>query len=422
MKRVVCVCCVVVLSACLETRAGASSGWSREGLDINRQIEEVAKTGGGRVTVPAGRWETKPIRLASNVELHFEDGADLLFTDDLEAFLPAVRTSYEGIECLNYSPLIYAYDATNIAITGKGKIEPRMGLWETWRWNGPTQRKAGDVLKWEWAEKDVPVESRDMTKLDGSKCRPQFICLNRCRGIRLEDFSLLHSPNWCIHLLQSEDAVLRRLKISAFMNNNDGVDIECSRNVLIEDCSFDQGDDVICCKSGKDRDGLRRGVPTENVTVRRCRAGAGHGFLVIGSECSGGVRNVLMEDCEVDGTIATLIRFKTRETHGGYMENITVRNVRARNVVGAVIDLSTGYSAGDVLPTGIDQKVALTRISGICIEDIDVKRAGCRMRLIGDARRPVTDFSVKGLQVGRTTSGDVVEFVQGRGLTAVSDL
>ena len=370
----------------------------REWIDLNAQVVAAAAKGGGRVVVPAGRWETSPVHLKSNVELHLEDGADLLFTDDLAKFLPAVRMSFEGIECWNYSPLIYAYGATNVAVTGRGLVSPRMGRWESWRWNGEGTRRAKGILIDEWGAKDVPVERRDLTKIPGAKTRPPFIGFNGCKNVRLEGFTLRNSPFWCIHLLDCEDVVARGLSVSAFLNNSDGIDIECSRNVLVEDCSFDQGDDVVVLKSGKDRDGRRRAKPTENVTVRRCRAGSGHGFLVVGSECSGGVRNVTMEDCRVDGTLCALFKVKTTPKRGGFVHNVTMRRVKAKTVLDAVVDVTANYVLNRSDPSADD---FITDIDGLCLEDVSVGSAGCRYSVEGDARHPVRNLVLKNVTIGR---------------------
>lgn len=360
-------------------------------LDVNAFIENAAAQGGGRVVIPEGVWECDPIELKSNVELHLSAGAELLFTDDLEKFLPAVRTSYEGIECYNYRPLIYAFGATNIAITGRGTIRPMMGRWETWRWNAPTTQAAKKRLTDVWGAKDIPVEARDLTKLPGAKTRPQFIGLNGCRDVRLEGFTLRDSPFWCIHLLTCEDVAVRGLSLRAFLNNSDGIDVECSRNVTIEDCSFDQGDDVIVLKSGKDRDGRRRATPTENVTIRRCRAGSGHGFLVVGSECSGGIRNVTLEDCLVDGSLATLFKVKTSPKRGGFIENISMRRVKARTILDSAIDVKAYYALN---PSADDAEDVLTQIRGLTVEDVSVDRAGRRWEIVGDERAPIRAVSI----------------------------
>lgn len=374
-------------------------------LDVNALIA-AKPVEGGCVVIPPGRWECAPVKLKSNIELHLSAGSELVFTDDVTKCLPAVLTSYEGIECYGYSPLIYAYGATNIAITGCGLIRPRMGRWEGWRWADDETRESRRILNEEWGDKDMPLKNRDLTALPGSKARPQFIGLNSCKGIRLEGFVLQDSPFWCIHLLNCENVVARGLTVSGFLNNNDGIDVECSRNVLIENCSFDQGDDVIVLKSGKDRDGRRRAIPTENVTVRRCRAGAGHGLLVIGSECSGGVRNVLLEDCLVDGSVYSVLKVKTSCKRGGYVENVRLRRVRAKSILDSVVSIVTDYS---INPSGVRAEIVLTPIKDISVEDVEVAVARRRCDVRGDARRPIEGLFLRNIVVGEYEQDDRVE-------------
>jgi len=381
--------------------------------ELQRRIDSCSAAGGGRVVVPAGVHETGAVALKSNVELHLENDAVLLFSDNPADCLPAVRTSWEGIECYNYSPLVYAYGATNIAITGKGRLEAKMDGWK--RWGGlrkPQAEAAKRMLDFEWGPHDVPVEARDLTKMEGANLRPPFIGLNACRGVRLEDFSIRNTPFWTIHILHSEDVALRRLDVSAnCINNSDGANFECTRNVLVEDCSFDQGDDVICCKSGKDRDGRRRGMPTEHVRIRRCRVKAGHGLLTIGSECSGGVRDVLMEDCAVEGSCMALLNVKTRPTRGGVIENVTLRRIKADQVTDAVVKVSTRNADWANYESGLP--VALTRIDGLAVEDVAVGEAQVRMRAVGEAECPIRNLTVRNLRVGKAQEPDVVEHVEG---------
>jgi len=375
--------------------------------ELQRMIDEAAAHGGGRVVVPAGRHETGPLHLKSNVELHLEDGAELLFTDDIEAYLPPVETSWEGVECWNYSPLIYANGATNIAVTGRGTLRPRMGLWECWQWGGQSAKLARDILFGTWGENDVSLDLRDLTKLPDSKARPQFIGLRRCRGVRLENFRIRHSPFWCVHLLECDGVEVRRVDIEAYMHNNDGIDIESSRNVLVEDSRFSVGDDVICLKSGRDRDGRRRAVPTENVVVRRCVADCGHAFFGIGSELSGGIRNAVMEDCVMEGTCAWLFRIKTTPTRGGFVENVAMRRVKAKNVRASALNITYDYNGG--AETKDVSTVPPTAISGVTLEDVWVGKAGRALYIEGDGRLPVKGVSLNRFSVRRCKYPDIVK-------------
>ena len=377
---------------------------------IRSAIEAVEKAGGGNVRVPAGTWETGPVVLKSNVCLCLDDGAVLRFSDTPKDYLPAVRTSWEGVECYNYSPLVYALGATNVAIVGKGRLEAKMDGWLKWKGARKPKAEAAKKQLLAWGADDTPIESRDLTALPESNLRPPFIGLNRCRGIRLEGFSVKNTPFWTIHVLHGRDVVLRDLTLDcAVINNSDGANFECTRDVLVENCSFAQGDDIICCKSGLDRDGRRRSVPTENVTVRKCRVRSGYGLLTVGSECSGGVRNVLLEDCEVEGSCGTILNVKTRDTRGGFVENVAVRRVRAREVRDAVVGISGGFYASDSYANGMMR--VLTRIDGISAEDVSVESANRIRRIEGDARLPVRNVRLTNVFAKAVAEPDVVKNV-----------
>ena len=230
---------------------------------INKAIEACNKAGGGSVIVPAGTWITGPVHFKSNVTLVLEENAVLSFVDDPQAYLPAVMTTWEGIECYNYSPLIYALECENIAITGKGTLKPRMETWKTW-FERPSAHMEASRQLYAMGATDVPVEKRQMAEGENN-FRPHLIQFNRCRHILLDGFKIRESPFWTVHMFMCEDGIVRGLDVYAHGHNNDGIDIEMSRNFLVEDCVFDQGDDAVVIKSGRNRDAWRTNMPTENV-------------------------------------------------------------------------------------------------------------------------------------------------------------
>ena len=325
----------------------------KETASFQKAIDAAHAAGGGRVTVPDGEHLVGALHLKSNVELHLEDKAVLVFSDDPADYLPAVQTSWEGVECFNLSPLVYACGATNISITGKGRLVARHGFWKGW--NGavrsPLAQKAWEKLVYDWGENDVPVGARRLFDEPGAAFRPHFIQFNRCRDVRLDGFSMRGSPFWTIHLFLCDGAEVRNLDVDAFdaegfaMKNTDGIDIESSRNVLVEGCTFRQNDDGIVIKSGRNRDGRRIGVPAESVTIRDCVVKQGHGLLVVGSEMSGGVRNILMENCRVEGEAARLLYIKTARPRGGFVENVVMRDVTAAKVSREVLAINSSYMA-----------------------------------------------------------------------------
>lgn len=315
---------------------------------IHAAIEACTKAGGGRVVVPAGEWLTGAVRLRSNVNLHVSEGATLRWTFDLDKY-PVVFTRWEGVELMNYSPFIYAYGEENLAITGKGTLDGG-ATWETWwSWNlrtdNPRKQKADRDKLIEMGETNIPVEQRVFGP--GHYLRPNFIQPYKCKNILIEDVTILRSPMWEIHPVLSQNITVRGVKITTHGPNNDGFDPESCRDVLVENTLFDTGDDCIAIKSGRNGDGRRVNVPTENVVIRNCVMKDGHGGVVLGSECTGGIRNVFVENCEMDSPeLDRALRFKNNAIRGGILENVFMRNVRIGRVGEAVLTIDLLYEEG----------------------------------------------------------------------------
>jgi polygalacturonase len=320
---------------------------------INSAISQASEKGGGTVLIPEGIFLTGAIHLKSNVRLHLEDSAKLIFSVNPEDFLPLVITRWEGMDCYNYSPLIYGYNLENIAITGKGLLDGQADPANWWTWKGrrdygwksgmPSQLDTdGRPLLMKYNAEQTPAEQRLMGK--GHYLRPPFIQLYRCKNILLQDFTIENSPFWVIHPLLSENITIRGIKVNSTGANNDGCDPESCKNVLIEDCYFNTGDDCIALKSGRNADGRRWNRPTENVIVKNCKMQNGHGGIVIGSEISGGCKNIFVEDCEMNSPeLERAIRIKTNSQRGGIVENIHIRNIRVGEVSEAVIKINCRY-------------------------------------------------------------------------------
>ena len=269
--------------------------------EINRAIVTCSLNGGGTVIVPKGTFHTGPITLKSNVNFHIEEGAVLKFSTDQSLYFPGVITRWEGLDCYNAHPLIYAYGETNIAITGKGTIDgqgsndtwwpmcgaPRYG----WKEGMVAQRNGGRDRLLMYGETSTPIYKRVMTPEDGM--RPQLINLYSCNTVLIEDVTLLNSPFWVIHPLLCESLIVRGVKVYNRGPNGDGCDPESCKNVLIENCTFDTGDDCIAIKSGRNADGRKWNIPSENIIVRNCFMKNGHGGVVIGSEISGGYQQLV---------------------------------------------------------------------------------------------------------------------------------
>lgn len=312
-----------------------------DGKTTNTAVFRVAiaacvKAGGGRVVVPAGKFLTGPIHLRSGVNLHLSEGAELIFSDRFEDYLPPVLVRVGGVELYNYSPLIYAVNCTNIAVTGPGKLNGNSKRW--WEWSR-RETRAG----FEMGAKGVPVEQRVFGKPEHA-IRPSFLSFVSCTNVLLESFTIGSGPNWTVHPIYCLNTTIRGVKVITDGPNNDGIDPDSCRDMLIEGCVFDTGDDCVVLKSGYNEDGWRVGRPTENVIMRKCSSKRGHGGLVIGSEMSGGVRNVFMEDCHFEGTDRA-IRIKSRQDRGGIVEEIFARNLQVTNMQREVVILNMDYGA-----------------------------------------------------------------------------
>ncbi|MBS1157019.1 MAG: glycosyl hydrolase family 88 [Proteobacteria bacterium] len=338
------------------TQFGAIGNGSADATEaIRKAIEACHAAGGGRVVVPAGVFATGAIHLKSNVNLHVSEGATLKFSPD-PAQYPLVFTRWEGVECMNYSPLIYAFEQENVAVTGKGLLDGSASNDTWWAWNiKPNPKQNPDRNKLiEMGEKGVPVAERVFGQ--GHLLRPNFIQPNRCRNVLIEGVSIINSPMWEIHPVLCTNVTVRGVRIKAHGPNNDGCDPECSRDVLIEDCVFDTGDDCIAIKSGRNNDGRRVNVPSENIIVRNCQMKDGHGGVVLGSECSGNIRNVFVENCEMDSpNLDRALRFKNNAIRGAVIENVFMRNVRIGRVGEAVLTIDFMYEEG---PNGPYKPVA----------------------------------------------------------------
>jgi polygalacturonase len=303
---------------------------------FQQAIAACAQAGGGRVVVPAGVFRTGPIHLRSNVELHLSAGSELVFSDRFADYLPPVLVRVGGVELYNYSPLIYARDCTNIAITGTGKLNGNAKAW--WAWKS-SETRAG----FEMGAKGVPVEQR-VFGTEAAAIRPSFVSFVSCTNVLMEGFTIGSGPNWTIHPIYCQNVTIRRVNVDTDGPNNDGIDPDSCRDVLIEDCTFSTGDDCVVLKSGYNEDGWRVNRPMENLIMRNCSSKRGHGGLVVGSEMSGSVRNVFMYDCDFDGTDRA-IRIKSRIDRGGVVEHIYARDIRAKNMKREFVILNMDYGS-----------------------------------------------------------------------------
>lgn len=366
---------------------------------IAKAIDACHRKGGGRVVVPAGDWLTGPIHFKSHVNLYLSEGAVLHFTDNPADYLPAVMTSWEGMECYNYSPLLYAFDCENVAITGSGMLKPRMDTWKGW-FGRPKPHMDALAQLYTMASTDVAVEERQMA-MGENHLRPHLIHFNRCKNVLFDGFKIRESPFWTVHLYMCEGGVVRNLDVKAHGHNNDGIDIEMTRNFLVEDCLFDQGDDAVVIKAGRNRDAWRLNTPSENIVVRNCKILAGHTLLGIGSEMSGGVRNVYMHDCDAPNSVHRFFFVKTNHRRGGFVENIYMDRVTAGETLRVFeIDTEVLYQWRDLVPT---YETNITRIAGIYMNHIQCASVKMIYEIKGDERLPIKDIEIKNVHVGVVT-------------------
>ena len=382
---------------------GARSDGSDATLAFKRAISACVKNGGGRVRVPAGTYFTGPVHLKSNVDFHLDEGAILDFSDDPQAYLPAVPSTWEGLECMNYSPLVYAYGCTNVALTGRGMLRPRMTRWKAIMEESKTDIASARAILYKWGSEDFPVSRRVMPEASPAVMRPQLVQFNRSKDVLIADIRIRESPFWTIHLFLSENIVVRNVDVEAHGFNNDGIDIEMTRNVLVDGGVFNAGDDGFVFKSGRNRDAWRIGVPTENVLVRNAHVKFAHSLLCVGSEMSAGVRNVTVENCRVDDCMR-LFYVKTNARRGGFVDGITLRGVEAGSVDEMLtVDTDVLYQ-WRVLPTYEER---ITGISGLTMESVSVGRVKDAIVLKGDRRNPIDGVCLKDVSVGRV-SGEAV--------------
>jgi polygalacturonase len=361
-------------------------------------ITACHKAGGGKVVVPAGQFFTGPIHLQSNVGLHLAEGAEIIFSDRFEDYLPSVFVRVGGIEIYNYSPLIYARNCKNIAITGKGKLNGNSKAW--WDWSKRQTKRF-----FEMGAEGVPVEQRVFGTPEAA-IRPSFLQLMNCTNILLADFTIGSGPNWTIHPVYCVNTTIRGVHVLTDGPNNDGIDPDSCRDMLIENCTFDTGDDCVVLKSGYNQDGWRVGRPTVNVIMRHCTSKRGHGGLVIGSEMSGSVSNVFMEDCEFEGTDRA-VRIKSRADRGGVVENVYARNLKVRDMQREVIILNMDYSS--------DRQALLKEtpptFRNMWFENITGDRAPTAILIQGMAASPVQDIEFANISI-RSTRGVVANYAK----------
>jgi len=393
------------------TRYGARPEASFDNTDaIRRAIDACRKAGGGRVVVPAGRFVTGPVHLKSNVNLHISRGATLAFTREVSEYFPTVLTRFEGTELMGLSPLIYAFEQENVGVSGEGTLDGQANEQYWWPWKGGTEfgwkqgmpnYNAARQRLLAMAEQGVPVTQRVFGA--DAYFRPQFVQPYRCRNVLIENVTIVNSPMWEIHPVLCTNVTVRGVKIATHGPNNDGCDPESCRDVLIEHCTFDTGDDCIAIKSGRNADGRRINVPSENIIVRNCEMRDGHGGVTVGSEISGGCWNVFAYDCRMDSPrLDRALRLKNNAMRGGVLRDIYMKDVTVGQVADSILSIDFTYEEGAKGSfTPVARNIELLRVTS--------QKSPYGIYLKGFANAPIEGVRVVDCRFDNVAKGNVVE-------------
>jgi polygalacturonase len=386
-----------------------------------RAIAACNKAGGGRVIVPEGEFVTGAIQLKSNVNLHVTKNATIRFSRDPKKYLPLVFTRWEGMELMNYSPFIYAFAQRNVAITGEGIIDGQADCDHWWPWKGrtgcgwkkgdPEQSNARKLL-YEMVDKGTAVNERIFG--EGSYLRPMFIQPYRCTNVLIEGVTLRHSPMWQLHPVLCTNVTIRGVHVEREAGatdqtgpNADGCDPESCKDVLIKDCVFATGDDCIAIKAGRNNDGRRVGIPSENIIIQGCQMQDGHGGITVGSEISGGVRNVFAENCKLDSpSLNIAIRFKNNALRGGRLENFYFRNIEVGQVGDATITADFNYEEGENGPF-------IPTLRHVVVENLKSGKSKHALDLQGLTKAHVSDVQLNNCTFDNVAGGNILKNVDG---------
>ncbi len=397
---------------------GALSDGSTDCLPaLKSAIEACHAAGGGKVLVPTGEYYVGgPIHLKSNVNLHIAAGAKVKFSTRPADYLPVVFTRWEGVECYNYSALIYAYEQENIAITGTGTLDGQADNANWWSWSEkavygwkegmPSQMQDHSRPKlYDWNSREVPIAERILG--EGAYLRPNFIQPYACKNVLIEGVTLRNSPMWILHPVLCENVTIQNVQVISHGPNSDGCDPESCKNVLIKNCFFDTGDDCIALKSGRNQDGRRINRPIENVVIQDCAMKDGHGGVVIGSEVSGGARYIFAENCTMDSpNLDRALRVKTNKIRGGRIDHLYFRNIKVGEVKEAVLRVNMRY---DIFSDA--SRTYIPEVENIWLENITSTKSTYGILIEGyDPEHPVKGIHLKDCRFDGVTKGNSIEF------------
>ena len=382
---------------------------------IKKAIADCNKAGGGRVIIPAGTFYVKgPIHLQSNVDLHLDDNAVVKFSTDADDYLPTVLTRFEGVELMNYSPLVYAYGQQNIAVTGNGTLDGQADNDHWWNWVGskrfgwkegmPAQHdKDNEPALMDMAAKGVPASDRVFGK--GRYMRPSFVEFYNCKNILIQGVTIINAPFWLLHPTLSQNITVDGVTTNSLGPNNDGCDPESCTDVMIKNCSFTDGDDCIAIKSGRDADGRRVNVASKNIIVQDCQLKDGHGGVVIGSETSGGVENVYAQNDVMNSPhLERAIRIKSNACRGGVLKNFYFRNIKVGQVHEAVVRINMHYAN----EKGPDCNYP-PMLSGVYVNNIVSEKSEYAIYIEGIDDKPVTNIQIDNCNFGNVEKESLVK-------------
>jgi polygalacturonase len=376
---------------CKITDYGAKSDENSMNTEsISDAISDCFAAGGGKVIVPEGIWKSGPIHLKSNIDFYLEKDARIVFSTNPDDYLPVVLTRFEGIELYNYSPLIYTKDSENVSISGEGILDGQGEAWSDWN---DLQEKA--VIKlYKMGDNNAPLESRVFGTTKDA-LRPSFVQFINCKNIHVSGITALNGPMWTLHFLYSENIDVSNVNVKTFSHNTDGIVIDSSKNAIIEKSTLETGDDAIAIKSGLDRDGWRVNRPSENIVIRNCVVSAGHSGISIGSEMSGGVRNVFASNCKFSNT-DNGVRLKSLEGRGGIIENSWFQNIEINNANQDALLIDMSYPAYTI-PS---KTHAIPIIKNIHFESITGNKIENAVGLYGIPEQAVQNINLKNISIG----------------------
>jgi polygalacturonase len=374
---------------------------------FEKAIDVCNKSGGGHVVVPSGVFLTGAIHLKSNVDLHISRGAIVKFSTNPKDYLPIVLVRWEGSDVMNYSPLIYANGQENIALTGEGVLDGQADSVHWWNWKDLSNTPGSRPRLMKLNDENVPVDKRIFG--EGYYLRPSFVEFYRCKNVLIKGISLKDSPFWFLHPILCSNVTIEGVSTNSSGPNTDGCDPESCNDVLIQKCVFNDGDDCIAIKSGRNNDGRRTNVPAKNIVIRDCTMRDGHGGISIGSEITGGCQNVFVVNCQLSSpNLDEGIRIKSNAKRGGVIENIYARNLDIGEVRDAIVRITMNYD-----PKEADAYSYYPTMRNIFVENVTSQRSTYALYFDGLPQSEIENVIIKDCNFNGVRSGNRITYTTG---------